>query len=416
MHTCVVRPVLSKKVNDLDFNEFTKLSEALPGIRIVLDFSINLKKIYPGTFLGSGKITYLKKSIFDKKVKLLLIDFVLSAVQQRNLEQELSIKILDRTGLILEIFSSRALSREGVLQVELAHLNYNKSRLVRSWTHLERQRGGMGFLGGPGETQIESDKRALNLRISQIKYQLSKVVKTRGIHRSSRIKIPLNTVVLVGYTNSGKSSLFNILTNSFVLSKDMLFATLDPKMKILELPLSNDVILSDTVGFISDLPTQLIEAFKATLEELIHSDCILHVRDISSNDFVRQSLIVYEILEELGITKLNKPIIEVWNKTDLINLSNQDKIQIKDKNDVVLISAKKNYGIEDLKNKISELFNYSKFQERIFLPFEKIKIRSWLFERKLVLKEQIIDDGFLLIVLWDELYKNKYLKKIEVND
>ena len=416
MQTCVVRPVLSKKVNDLDFNEFTKLSEALPGIRIVLDFSINLKKIYPGTFLGSGKITYLKKSIFDKKVKLLLIDFVLSAVQQRNLEQELNIKILDRTGLILEIFSSRALSREGVLQVELAHLNYNKSRLVRSWTHLERQRGGMGFLGGPGETQIESDKRALNLRISQIKYQLSKVVKTRGIHRSSRIKIPLNTVVLVGYTNSGKSSLFNILTNSFVLSKDMLFATLDPKMKILELPLSNDVILSDTVGFISDLPTQLIEAFKATLEELIHSDCILHVRDISSNDFVRQSLIVYEILEELGITKLNKPIIEVWNKTDLINLSNQDKIQIKDKNDVVLISAKKNYGIEDLKNKISELFNYSKFQERIFLPFEKIKIRSWLFERKLVLKEQIIDDGFLLIVLWDELYKNKYLKKIEVND
>ena len=416
MHTCVVRPVLSKKVNDLDFNEFTKLSEALPGITIVLDFFINLKKIYPGTFLGSGKITYLKKSIFDKKVKLLLIDFVLSAVQQRNLEQELNIKILDRTGLILEIFSSRALSREGVLQVELAHLNYNKSRLVRSWTHLERQRGGMGFLGGPGETQIESDKRALNLRISQIKYQLSKVVKTRGIHRSSRIKIPLNTVVLVGYTNSGKSSLFNILTNSFVLSKDMLFATLDPKMKILELPLSNDVILSDTVGFISDLPTQLIEAFKATLEELIHSDCILHVRDISSNDFVRQSLIVYEILEELGITKLNKPIIEVWNKTDLINLSNQDKIQIKDKNDVVLISAKKNYGIEDLKNKISELFNYSKFQERIFLPFEKIKIRSWLFERKLVLKEQIIDDGFLLIVLWDELYKNKYLKKIEVND
>ena len=416
MHTCVVRPVLSKKVNDLDFNEFTKLSEALPGIRIVLDFSINLKKIYPGTFLGSGKITYLKKSIFDKKVKLLLIDFVLSAVQQRNLEQELNIKILDRTGLILEIFSSRALSREGVLQVELAHLNYNKSRLVRSWTHLERQRGGMGFLGGPGETQIESDKRALNLRISQIKYQLSKVVKTRGIHRSSRVKIPLNTVVLVGYTNSGKSSLFNILTNSFVLSKDMLFATLDPKMKILELPLSNDVILSDTVGFISDLPTQLIEAFKATLEELIHSNLILHVRDISSNDFVRQSLIVYEILEELGITKLNKPIIEVWNKTDLINLSNQDKIQIKDKNDVVLISAKKNYGIEDLKNKISELFNYSKFQERIFLPFEKIKIRSWLFKRKLVLKEQIIDDGFLLIVLWDEIFKNKYLKKIEVND
>ncbi len=416
MQTCVVRPVLPKKVNDIDFNEFTKLSEALPDIKIVFDFSINLKKIYSGTFLGSGKITSLKKIIFNNKVKLLLIDFELSAIQQRNLEKELNIKILDRTGLILEIFSSRAISREGVLQVELAHLNYNKSRLVRSWTHLERQRGGMGFLGGPGETQIESDKRAINLRISQIKYQLSKVVKTRGIHRSSRIKIPLNTVVLVGYTNSGKSSLFNILTNSYVLSKDMLFATLDPKMKILELPLSNDVILSDTVGFISDLPTQLIEAFKATLEELIYSDCILHVRDISSNDFVRQSSIVYGILEELGITKSNKSIIEVWNKTDLINLSNQDKIQFKDKNDVVLTSAKKNYGIEDLKNKISKLFNNSKFQERIFLPFEKIKIRSWLFEKKLVLKEQIIDDGFLLSVLWNELYKNKYLKKIEVKD
>ncbi len=416
MQTCVVRPVLPKKVNDIDFNEFTKLSEALPDIKIVFDFSINLKKIYSGTFLGSGKITSLKKIIFNNKVKLLLIDFELSAIQQRNLEKELNIKILDRTGLILEIFSSRAISREGVLQVELAHLNYNKSRLVRSWTHLERQRGGMGFLGGPGETQIESDKRAINLRISQIKYQLSKVVKTRGIHRSSRIKIPLNTVVLVGYTNSGKSSLFNILTNSYVLSKDMLFATLDPKMKILELPLSNDVILSDTVGFISDLPTQLIEAFKATLEELIYSDCILHVRDISSNDFVRQSSIVYGILEELGITKSNKSIIEVWNKTDLINLSNQDKIQFKDKNDVVLTSAKKNYGIEDLKNKISKLFNNSKFQEKIFLPFEKIKIRSWLFEKKLVLKEQIIDDGFLLSVLWNELYKNKYLKKIEVKD
>ncbi len=416
MQTCVVRPVLSKKVNDLDLKEFTKLSKALPGTKIVLDFFINLKKIYPGTFLGSGKITYLKKSIFNKKIKLLLIDFELSAIQQRNLEKELNIKILDRTGLILEIFSSRALSREGILQVELAHLNYNKSRLVRSWTHLERQRGGMGFLGGPGETQIESDKRAINLRISQIKYQLSKVVKTRGIHRSSRIKIPLNTVVLVGYTNSGKSSLFNILTNSSVLSKDMLFATLDPKMKILELPLSNDIILSDTVGFISNLPTQLIEAFKATLEEVIYSNCILHVRDFSSNDFKRQSLIVYKILEELGITKLNKPILEVWNKTDLIDLSNYDKKQFKDKNDVVLISAKKKYGIEDLKKKIATLFNSSKFQERIFIPFEKIKLRSWLFERKLVVKEKIVDDGFILTVFWDELYKNKYSKKINIKD
>ena len=298
MQTCVIKPVIHKKTDNFDFTEFSKLSESLPGTKIVLELFINIKKIYPGTLLGTGKIFDLKKKFFNKSIKLLLIDFELSAIQQRNLEKELNTKILDRTGLILEIFSSRALSREGVLQVELAHLNYNKSRLVRCWTHLERQRGGMGFLGGPGETQIESDKRAINLRISQIKNQLSKVVKTREIHRFSRNKKPFKTVVIVGYTNSGKSSLFNILTNSTVLSKDILFATLDPKMKILELPLSNNIILSDTVGFISKLPTQLIKAFKATLEEVIHADCILHVRDISSNDFNKQSKIVYEILAE----------------------------------------------------------------------------------------------------------------------
>ncbi len=416
MQTCVIRPIVFKKVDNLDFTEFTKLSMALPGIKIILEFIINLKKVYPGTFFGSGQITHLKSKILNKSIKLLLIDFELSAIQQRNLEKVLNTKILDRTGLILEIFSSRALSREGVLQVELAHLNYNKSRLVRSWTHLERQRGGMGFLGGPGETQIESDKRAINLRISQIKHQLSKVIKTREVHRSSRNKIPYNTVVLVGYTNSGKSSLFNILTNSSVLSKDMLFATLDPKMKILELPYSNNIILSDTVGFISNLPTQLIKAFKATLEEITHADCILHVRDISSSDFNYQSLVVYEILEELGITNFNKPILEVWNKTDLLHLTNYDKKQFNNQNNVVLVSAKKKCGIENLKKKMSQLFNNSKFQEKIFLPFSKSQVRSWLFEKKLVLKEKVVDDGFLLSVLWNEIYKNKYLNKISVKE
>ena len=416
MQTCIVRPLVKKPVNYLKIKEFTKLSEALPGTKILLILDVVLKKIYPGTLLGIGKIGFLKKNIIKRNITLLLIDFELTAIQQRNLEKELNTKILDRTGLILEIFSTRALSREGVLQVELAHLNYNKSRLVRSWTHLERQRGGMGFLGGPGETQIESDKRSINLRISQIKRQLSKVVKTRKIHRSSRKKIPLNTVVIVGYTNSGKSSLFNTLTNSSVLSKDMLFATLDPKMKILELPFSNKIVLSDTVGFISNLPTQLVESFKATLEEVIHADCILHVRDISSNDFHHQSKIVYKILEELGITKYNKPILEVWNKTDLIDISNDDTFLNKNKKHVALVSASNNYGIEDLKIKISKIFNRNKFQEKIFLPFSKIKIRHWLFERKLVLKEQIVNDGFSLSVLWDELYKNQYLKKIQFED
>ena len=299
-----------------------------------------------------------------------------------------------------------------MLQVELAHLNYNKSRLVRSWTHLERQRGGMGFLGGPGETQIEADKRAINLRISQIKNQLSKVVKTRKIHRFSRDKIPFYTIALVGYTNSGKSSIYNILTNSSELSKDMLFATLDPKMKIIDLPFTNNIILSDTVGFISNLPTHLVESFKATLEEVFYADYVLHVRDISSADFQNQSIIVYEILEELGITKFNKPILEVWNKKDLFDLSFSEMSQYENKKNVVLVSAKTGEGIEELKKKISELVNSSKFNENIFLPFTKNKIRSWLFNKKLVLKEKIVDDGFLISVFWNEQDKNKYLKLI----
>ena len=412
MLTCIVRPIIKKKNIYFDETEFTKLSEALPGVVIELELDVNLKKIDPSKLLGSGKIDDIKTMIHQKKIKLLLVDFELSPIQQRNLEKELNIKILDRTGLILEIFSARALSREGVLQVELAHLNYNKSRLVRSWTHLERQRGGMGFLGGPGETQIEADKRAINLRISQIKNQLSKVVKTRKIQRSSRVKIPFSTIALVGYTNSGKSSIYNTLTNSSELSKDMLFATLDPKMKIVDLPFANNVILSDTVGFISNLPTHLVESFKATLEEVFYADYILHVRDISSADFQNQSIIVYDILEELGITRLNKPILEVWNKKDLFDLSFSEMSQYENKKNVVLVSAKTGEGIEELKKKISYLLNNSKFEENIFLPFTKNKIRSWLFNKKLVLKEKIVDDGFLISVFWDEQDKNKYLKLI----
>jgi GTP-binding protein HflX len=410
MLTCIVRPVINKKFINFDVTEFTKLSKALPGVVVELELDVNLKKIDPSKLLGSGKIGDLKTIIHQKKIKLLLVDFELTPIQQRNLEKEINIKILDRTGLILEIFSARALSREGVLQVELAHLNYNKSRLVRSWTHLERQRGGMGFLGGPGETQIEADKRAINLRISQIKNQLSKVVKTRKIHRFSREKIPFYTIALVGYTNSGKSSVYNILTNSSELSKDMLFATLDPKMKVVDLPFTNNVILSDTVGFISNLPTHLVESFKATLEEVFYADFIIHVRDISSTDFQNQSIIVYEILEELGITKFNKPILEVWNKKDLFDLSFSEMSQYENKKNVVLVSAKTGEGIEELKKKISYLVNKSKFKENIFLPFTKNKIRSWLFNKKLVLKEEIVDDGFLISVFWNEQDKNKYLK------
>ena len=419
MQACLVKPIINKKYinkysnfTDSDISEFKKLSEALPGVEIKYVSSLNLKKIYSGTLIGKGKIEFLKNIIFKEKISLLIVDFELTPIQQRNLERELNLKILDRTALIIEIFSCRALSKEGVLQVELAHLNYNKSRLVRSWTHLERQRGGMGFLGGPGETQIEADKRAINTRILQIKSELNKVVKTRTIHRSSRDKIPFYTIAIVGYTNSGKSTIFNKLTNSNVLSKDMLFATLDPKMKRLDLNLSNDIILSDTVGFISNLPIQLVKSFKATLEEVIYADCILHVRDFSSENFHYQSTVVYNILEELGVSKNNKTILEVWNKTDLINLSISSKKNYENMKKMVLVSAKTGEGIEQLKDNISKIFNEKKYKETIFVPFKRTKIRSWLFDKKLIFDEKISDNGFSISVFWNDNYRNKYFKKI----
>ena len=393
MLTSIVKPFLNSISKSKDFSEFVKLSKALPGVSIEFKISVNLKKINPGTLFGSGKIEFLYNNFVKNKIKLLLIDFELSPIQQRNLEKKFNLKILDRTGLILEIFSSRAISREGVLQVELAHLNYNKSRLVRSWTHLERQRGGMGFLGGPGETQIEADKRAINLRISKIKQNLLSIVKTRNIHRTSRKKKPVYTVALVGYTNSGKSTIFNRLTNSSSFIKDMLFATLDSKMKKVDIPFNNDLVLSDTVGFISNLPTQLVESFKATLEEVVNADCIIHVRD-------------------LGVSRDNKPILEIWNKIDLLNLSSSEKNKINSKKNVVLLSAKTGNGIEDLKKNLSIIFNISKFKEWIFVPFTKNIMRSWLYEKKLVLEEKMIINGYSILVYWNSLYKNKFYENI----
>ncbi len=290
---------------------------------------VRLPKAQAGMLFGTGKIAELKARFASEDIELVLIDGPVSPVQQRNLEREWKVKLLDRTGLILEIFADRARTREGVLQVELAALSYQRTRLVRAWTHLERQRGGFGFVGGPGETQIESDRRAIDEEVIKIKRQLAKVVKTRELHRAARAKVPFPVVALVGYTNAGKSTLFNRMTGAEVLAKDMLFATLDPTMRGVALPSGTKIILSDTVGFISDLPTELVAAFRATLEEVLSADLILHVRDIAHPETEEQAEDVGGILEGLGVDE-DVPLFEVWNKIDVLSEDTRRALLVQD--------------------------------------------------------------------------------------
>ncbi|MEL6751644.1 MAG: GTPase HflX, partial [Pseudomonadota bacterium] len=325
----VIVPVLtgraaSGRAGATSRSEEARLEEAC-GLAAAIDLDVvhsacvRLSAIKPGTLLGTGKVEELKGIVAAMEAGLVIVDHPLSPVQQRNLEKEWNAKVLDRTGLILEIFGARAQTKEGRLQVELAHLNYQKGRLVRSWTHLERQRGGGGgsggFLGGPGETQIESDRRQLQERITKLERELEGVRRTRSLHRAKRQKIPHPVVALVGYTNAGKSTLFNRMTGADVMAKDMLFATLDPTLRQLFLPRGTQVILSDTVGFVSDLPTHLVAAFRATLEEVIESQLILHVRDIADPDSNAQAEDVYSILSQLGVAEDGRAgVVEVWNK------------------------------------------------------------------------------------------------------
>ena len=289
-------------------------------LHVVDETIVKLNQVRPATFLGKGKVEEIAARVEAEEITLVFMDCALSPVQQRNLEKAFKAKVIDRTGLILEIFGRRARTREGSLQVELAHLEYQKSRLVRSWTHLERQRGGFGFLGGPGETQIETDRRLISERMVRIEGDLDKVKRTRSLHRKKRSDVPYPVVALVGYTNAGKSTLFNRLTRATVLAQDMLFATLDPTLRDVKLPHGSRIILSDTVGFISDLPTMLVSAFRATLEEVIEADVILHVRDISHEDTDAQSSDVESILGDLGIDPTDHGrLVEVWNKLDLLD-------------------------------------------------------------------------------------------------
>ncbi len=345
------------------------------------------------------------------EVGLVIVDGRLSPIQQRNLERDWKCKILDRTGLILEIFGERARTREGVLQVELAHLDYQKSRLVRSWTHLERQRGGFGFLGGPGETQIEADRRAINERITRIRQSLEKAVRTREQHRAARKRAPYSVVALVGYTNAGKSTLFNNLTGADVMAEDMLFATLDPTMRAVTLPGGREIILSDTVGFISDLPTQLVAAFRATLEEVLEADLILHVRDIVHSETELQATNVRNILGQLGLGDDRRDrMIEVWNKIDLLPPDDAAALiaGAERRDRVVPISAVTGQGVESLLACIETALEDETRDETVTIDFSDGRRRAWLFDGNFVLDERATEAGLEIAVRWSARDRERF--------
>jgi GTP-binding protein HflX len=389
--------------------EAVSLAAALPDLEVVDAQVVRLPRAQPGLLFGSGKIEELHDLIEALDIGLVLIDGPVTPVQQRNLEKEWGCKLLDRTGLILEIFADRAATREGVLQVELAALSYQRTRLVRAWTHLERQRGGLGFVGGPGETQIEADRRAIDEAVTRIKRQLQKVVKTRALHRAARKKVPYPIVALVGYTNAGKSTLFNRLTGADVMAKDMLFATLDPTMRAVTLPDGTDVILSDTVGFISDLPTQLVAAFRATLEEVLDADMIVHVRDISHPDSAEQAEDVQTIMADLGVSETALSI-EVWNKLDQLDAGTREaRVTEADRRaEVFATSALTGAGMEPMLAAISEALSPPRVEEALTLPHSDGRRRAWLFDQGVVTGEQAGEVETRLDVRWTARQKQAF--------
>jgi GTP-binding protein HflX len=415
--------VAKKSGADLSRSEASRLEEAVAltaaiGLSVVDAVIAPLARATPATLIGAGKANEIKTLCHALEPEVVIVNAQLSPVQQRNLERLWGAKVLDRTALILEIFGERARTREGRLQVELAHLTYQRSRLVKSWTHLERQRGGFGFLGGPGETQIETDRRLIGERIAKIKRELEEVKRTRGLHRRARKKVPYPVVALVGYTNAGKSTLFNRLTSAEVLAKDMLFATLDPTMRGLKLPSGRSIILSDTVGFIADLPTQLVAAFRATLEEVLEADIILHVRDAAHDESDAQKADVLKVLHELGVVENERKLVEVLNKIDLLEPDVRNALLTRNRmasrmltGEQVAVSAVTGAGLDALTALIDRLLGSQEQTMRLTLPLDDGAGMAWAYENGRVLERRQTDKGLYLVVAGDDEVVERFSRR-----
>ena len=419
--TAVIFPLVSGKeislAPDSRLEEAVRLAEAI-NLNVICSEIVKVREIKPAIFFGNGFLENLQNKIAEQEIELVVIDTSLTPIQQRNLEKKLKVKVIDRPALILEIFGERANTKEGNLQVELAHLTYQRSRLVRSWTHLERQRGGAGFLGGPGETQIELDRRIIDDKIVRIKKDLEKVKKTRELQRGARKRIPYPVVALVGYTNAGKSSLFNRLSKAQVFAEDLLFATLDPTMRKLRLPSGREIILSDTVGFISDLPHELVMSFRATLEEVLAADIVVHVRDLANPDNKQQKQDVLNVLKNLGLEHIETQsnYLEVWNKIDILSEADKKYVEENAKRSSYIIpaSALSGEGCEAFLKAVDDKLSENHKIIEVKLPASDGKQIAWLYKNAEVLSAKNQEDQQILKVKIDSLGLAKLSGKAQI--